>query len=245
MHGQLFLYDTVPKNLTSCFKSVQFLNFFYARVEPVPGERCTEPKLPPHDAPSWTDDTEQVSQLFSEHGWDGLRSRFHQQGFTWQSKCQGELNVIHAVDTPIVFCGLSEDGALFADEAFSHGLATSPSRCSQSGCLCIRAFVLTVTRATYTTRRHRAVCSATHMARIASFLLRPCCSVSRKVWKWRMQVPCAMMGANQPEVSSGLGSATLLAFYASVLMRSARATSFIFRGLLLLASSMPLARRAI
>lgn len=117
VHGQLFLYDTVPKNLTSCafmltgFKSTQFLNFFYARVERVPGKPHGQPELPHFDAPSWTDDGEQVSALFSEHGWDGLRRRFHEQGFTWQSKCQGELNIIHVVDTPVVFRSLSEDGA--------------------------------------------------------------------------------------------------------------------------------------
>ncbi|WFD33668.1 hypothetical protein MCUN1_000481 [Malassezia cuniculi] len=119
VHGQLFLYDTVPKNLTSCFKSVQFLNFFFNRVERVPGVRRQTPaqqtppvQLPPFDAPHWSDDPAQVSEIMADGGWDALRKRLHADGFSWQSKCQGELNVIHAVDTPVVFRTLGEDGTL-------------------------------------------------------------------------------------------------------------------------------------
>ncbi|KAJ3144495.1 hypothetical protein HK101_002678 [Irineochytrium annulatum] len=32
VHGQLFLHDTVPKNLTSCFKDKKFLDFFFIRL---------------------------------------------------------------------------------------------------------------------------------------------------------------------------------------------------------------------
>ncbi|KAF9578115.1 hypothetical protein BGW38_006256 [Lunasporangiospora selenospora] len=32
IHGQLFLQDTRPKNLTSCFKDLRFLDFFYTRL---------------------------------------------------------------------------------------------------------------------------------------------------------------------------------------------------------------------
>ncbi|KAJ9085332.1 hypothetical protein DSO57_1015143 [Entomophthora muscae] len=33
VHGQLFLEETVPKNITSCFKDVKFLNFFFRRIK--------------------------------------------------------------------------------------------------------------------------------------------------------------------------------------------------------------------
>ncbi|KAI8910958.1 hypothetical protein EDD86DRAFT_204056, partial [Gorgonomyces haynaldii] len=32
-HGQLFLEETVPKNITSCFKDIKFLDFFYTRLK--------------------------------------------------------------------------------------------------------------------------------------------------------------------------------------------------------------------
>ena len=115
VHGQLFLYDTVPKNLTSCFKSVPFLNFFYARIERVPGTPLARAalRLPPHDAPHWTESRDELAAILSGPGGrSALQERLHAEGFAWQSKCQGELNVIHAVDTPVVFRSLSEDGVL-------------------------------------------------------------------------------------------------------------------------------------
>ncbi len=39
VHGQLFLHDTVPKNLTSCFKNTDFLDFFFKRLRPNPASR--------------------------------------------------------------------------------------------------------------------------------------------------------------------------------------------------------------
>jgi Domain of unknown function (DUF4505) len=36
VHGQLFLTETHPKNLTSCFKDLKFLDFFYARLKLAP-----------------------------------------------------------------------------------------------------------------------------------------------------------------------------------------------------------------
>ncbi|KAI9209404.1 uncharacterized protein BJ171DRAFT_486898 [Polychytrium aggregatum] len=33
-HGQLFLEDITHKNFTTCFKNREFLNFFYARLQP-------------------------------------------------------------------------------------------------------------------------------------------------------------------------------------------------------------------
>ncbi|KAJ3117673.1 hypothetical protein HDU96_005958 [Phlyctochytrium bullatum] len=33
VHGQLFLHDTFPRNLTSCFKDKKFLDFFFTRLQ--------------------------------------------------------------------------------------------------------------------------------------------------------------------------------------------------------------------
>ena len=32
VHGQLFLHETTPKNITSCFKDKSFLDFFITRI---------------------------------------------------------------------------------------------------------------------------------------------------------------------------------------------------------------------
>ncbi|KAG0038560.1 hypothetical protein BGZ82_011606 [Podila clonocystis] len=34
IHGQVFLQDTTPKNLTSCYKNTKFLDFFMTRIKP-------------------------------------------------------------------------------------------------------------------------------------------------------------------------------------------------------------------
>lgn len=127
VHGQLFLYDTVPKNLTSCrycgnslagFKSIPFLNFFYARVVPNPmaaSLSAGEP-LPEHGPVHWTEDEDRLAALWpdgdvsAQAGWDMLWRRMQEEGMSWVSPCQGEWNMIHAVDTPIVYRHLSPDG---------------------------------------------------------------------------------------------------------------------------------------
>ncbi|WFD30180.1 hypothetical protein MSPP1_001197 [Malassezia sp. CBS 17886] len=114
VHGQLFLYDTVPKNLTSCFKSVPFLNFFSARVERIPHWTggCSGTPVPEHsDSIHWTEDTAALQALRDDTAadpWHAVWRRLHDEGIGWWSNCQGEWNVIHAVDTPIVFRGLNE-----------------------------------------------------------------------------------------------------------------------------------------
>ena len=105
------------------FKSAQFLNFFFARVEPLPGQEKGEAASEPReddDAAHWTEDPQELAKVMQAHdgsppseaGWEELWKRLHSEGLTWLSKCQGEWNVIHAVDTPVVFRTLSEDGVL-------------------------------------------------------------------------------------------------------------------------------------
>ncbi|KAI3627043.1 hypothetical protein CBS14141_001044 [Malassezia furfur] len=116
VHGQLFLYDTVPKNLTSCFKSVPFLNFFFARVRPTGTQVRGKPVAV--DAPHWVDDASELRSVLrlgdgaeaEKQGWQDLWDRLGAEEVAWVSKCQGEWNVIHAVDTPIVYRVLSWAG---------------------------------------------------------------------------------------------------------------------------------------
>lgn len=85
-----------------------FLNFFFARIERNPAR--TTPGAPPElsAAPHWTEDAAQLQALWEQkHGWDHLWTRLQSEGMSWWSKCQGEWNVIHAVDTPIVYRHLS------------------------------------------------------------------------------------------------------------------------------------------
>lgn len=117
VHGQLFLYDTVPKNLTSCFKATPFLNFFFARVErnPVWGTAPVGPPGPMCEGEQvhWSEDADALAQVMGkQRNMQALFRAMQAEGFTWLSKCQGEWNMIHAVDTPIVFRKLSEDGTL-------------------------------------------------------------------------------------------------------------------------------------
>lgn len=120
VHGQLFMYDTVPKNLTSCtcatflthtgFKSVPFLNFFFARIERSPGSGEIGPPVELCNSPHWTEDADALRAIFEQgQGWDEVWRRLRSEGISWLSKCQGEWNVIHAVDTPIVYRHLSQE----------------------------------------------------------------------------------------------------------------------------------------
>ncbi|WFD23002.1 hypothetical protein MEQU1_001686 [Malassezia equina] len=91
VHGQLFLYDTVPKNLTSCTP------------------RCET------EASHWTQDDAALARMMqdgAEAGQEVIWKRLQEEGIAWVSPCQGEWNVIHAVDTPIVFRHLTNDGHL-------------------------------------------------------------------------------------------------------------------------------------
>ncbi|WFD26923.1 hypothetical protein MNAN1_001912 [Malassezia nana] len=117
VHGQLFLYDTVPKNLTSCFKSVSFLNFFFERVQAQPLAHQVPLGTPPSETETWhwTQDSAALADMLQGNqsdGWHTIWTRLQQEGMAWVSRCQGEWNVIHAVDTPIVFRQLTDDGHL-------------------------------------------------------------------------------------------------------------------------------------
>ncbi|PWN33864.1 uncharacterized protein FA14DRAFT_108073, partial [Meira miltonrushii] len=102
-HGQLFLHDTVPKNLTSCYKNPEFLNFFFTRIRRNYAE-AAKPETVANLDEEWTEtgtySADQVLQLGRA------------QGYHWLSPCQGEYNIIRSADSPIVFRELSEDGIL-------------------------------------------------------------------------------------------------------------------------------------
>ncbi|SPO29604.1 uncharacterized protein UTRI_05426 [Ustilago trichophora] len=134
VHGQLFLHDTVPKNLTSCFKNVDFLDFFFKRIRPNPASltaatsyagsgRISRHNIltPPKDSPlpeDWSD----VPPYNGVIGPQEARSREelyssacelgNSEGYEWISPCGPELNLIRCQDTPLVYRELSEEGML-------------------------------------------------------------------------------------------------------------------------------------
>ncbi|WFD05454.1 hypothetical protein MVES1_000784 [Malassezia vespertilionis] len=106
------------------FKAVPFLNFFFARIEPLPTidrDQVAEPVSAPAQGTHWAEEPEALARV--THGatrddpyganWQPLWTALASEGFAWLSKCQGEWNVIHAVDTPIVFRSLRADGTLY------------------------------------------------------------------------------------------------------------------------------------
>lgn len=106
VHGQLFLYDTKPKNLTSCFKNKEFLNFFIPRIKPlntrdmqvVSEEYFTELL----DDENWTDRNDLEGEIAAHVA--------AAQGYHYLSSCGPEYNFIRTADTPIVYRELTEDG---------------------------------------------------------------------------------------------------------------------------------------
>lgn len=130
VHGQLFLHDTVPKNLTSCFKNTEFLDFFHTRIRPNPvcSQLLADPSLITRQdiltspasslAPDWSDvapfngKASSSSSASKEELWHEACGLGSQEGFQWISPCGPELNLIRTQDTPIVFHELSEDGNL-------------------------------------------------------------------------------------------------------------------------------------
>lgn len=98
------------------FKSVPFLNFFCARIQPTGSRARGKPR--PVDEAHWTEDINKLAHVLRvdgdaaarQQGWADLWDRLGEEGILWVSKCQGEWNVIYAVDTPIVFRSLSEQG---------------------------------------------------------------------------------------------------------------------------------------
>ncbi|PWN52993.1 hypothetical protein IE53DRAFT_228848 [Violaceomyces palustris] len=121
VHGQLFLHDTVPKNLTSCFKDKDFLNFFFTRLRPnplLPSLNSSHFKAGSHSKYEGRRDLSLISSSIGTvpENWDllaGLTIRQADeyalsQGYLWQSPCGKELNYIRSEDTPIVYRELDE-----------------------------------------------------------------------------------------------------------------------------------------
>lgn len=119
VHGQLFLHDTVPKNLTSCFKNTDFLDFFFKRIRANPASPTTrQGTISRHDilkppdsslSQDWSDvspyngvisatETKSRDELYDEACELG-----ESEGYEWISPCGPELNLVRCQDTPIVF----------------------------------------------------------------------------------------------------------------------------------------------
>lgn len=134
VHGQLFLHDTVPKNLTSCFKNIDFLDFFFKRIRPNPASRTSTPDFvhsgliprhdilrPPPDSPlaaDWSDVPPYNGNLDDRA--TGSKDDLYVaacelgngEGYEWISPCGPELNLVRCQDTPIVYRELGDDGML-------------------------------------------------------------------------------------------------------------------------------------
>ncbi|WFC97686.1 hypothetical protein MYAM1_000405 [Malassezia yamatoensis] len=106
------------KHADAGFKSAPFLNFFFARVRRTGARQLGNPVA--IDKPHWTDDAQTLQAILQlngqseaqQQGWKDLWDQLGKDGFGWVSKCQGEWNIIHAVDTPIVYRTLSEKGKM-------------------------------------------------------------------------------------------------------------------------------------
>lgn len=110
VHGQLFLHDTKPKNLTSCFKNPQFLDFFFARIKPN--------KLEETSSNCNLTVSERDKEILQDPEWTERKNLTLEEAtrlailddYNWVSPCQGELNFIRAAKSPIVFRELDQDG---------------------------------------------------------------------------------------------------------------------------------------
>ncbi|CAD6896418.1 unnamed protein product [Tilletia controversa] len=104
VHGQLFLNETEPKNLTSCFKSIPFLDFFYQRLGPNPATLS-----PPASSPTSSTNSKAsaVQARRREFENEALRS-----GYPWLSPCGPEMNFVKAEASPVVFRELDDEGYL-------------------------------------------------------------------------------------------------------------------------------------
>ncbi len=141
-----FLHDTVPKNLTSCFKNADFLDFFYARLKPNPVRSRAEAERRIaqdeselralldrfHSGPSSDRSEPSRSGVRLPEDWsDALSGKLSAQlacalakseGYDWISPCMGELNFIRAEDAPIVYKEL-----VLPSSSHSSSSSSSPS----------------------------------------------------------------------------------------------------------------------
>jgi hypothetical protein len=121
VHGQLFLHDTTPKNLTSCFKNPQFLDFFFARVKPnvidssSSAEKGAEEKSRHSTEAQKSEDDDDWTEREGLTVEEATRIA-KMQRYNWISPCQGEINFIRADRSPIVFRELEEDGELGSEQ---------------------------------------------------------------------------------------------------------------------------------
>jgi len=108
IHGQLFLTETVPKNITSCFKSVPFLDDFFQRLGRNPAIEITDGrKFPASDTPSTATRASLIAAARRQLEADALRD-----GYRWLSPCGPELNFVRAEATPVVYKELDDEGFL-------------------------------------------------------------------------------------------------------------------------------------
>ncbi|KAJ1042363.1 hypothetical protein NDA10_002286 [Ustilago hordei] len=134
VHGQLFLHDTIPKNLTSCFKNTEFLDFFFKRIHPNPASITANPDyahsgtISRHDilrpAPNsplpedWSDVTPYNGIISSSESssrdelYEEACKLGNSEGYEWISPCGPELNLLRSQDTPIVYRELSEEDGM-------------------------------------------------------------------------------------------------------------------------------------
>lgn len=67
------------------------------------------------DKGHWSEDPAALEKLLPPSAnpldWGALWTALHREGMSWVSKCQGEWNVVHAIDTPIVYRQLTDSGA--------------------------------------------------------------------------------------------------------------------------------------
>ncbi|EPQ27902.1 uncharacterized protein PFL1_04646 [Pseudozyma flocculosa PF-1] len=134
VHGQLFLHDQVPKNLTSCFKNTAFLDFFFTRLRPNPssptsrdGARIAQYDIlsaAPASGPQWPDDPRLQDADTDTDTARQLACRLaNDDGYEWLSPCGPELNFVKTQDTPIVFRELTSTGKLHYAGSLQHDFA--------------------------------------------------------------------------------------------------------------------------
>ena len=180
------------------FKSVPFLNFFFARVQAQPCAYRMPLGTPPCETETthWTQqDTElaRMVQSSTDGGHEAIWTRLQQEGMAWVSPCQGEWNVIHAVDTPIVFRHLTHDGTcLPLTQVTSYGAATIRCRGTRRSYVYIRKYPSL-------TQGHRVpIPSVAHAAA-------PACAGAGRDALRALQSYCLARGATAPSGRSAHG----------------------------------------
>lgn len=130
---QLFLSDTFPKNLTSCYKDVKFLNFFYRRLRLVDvngkdgyasaGDSGNEPTdLSANKGQARAIESDPHGTTFDkslkeeQRTTDASNLQIKNDGYLHISPCGVEMNWIRVQDCPIVFNDLRDGKLVFAGD---------------------------------------------------------------------------------------------------------------------------------